>query len=137
MSRPGARAAGSNGARHWRPELLVPAARAAYGAALIAAPGAALRAATGLSAGCRARWVVRVLGARHLAQAVVTVAAPQPDVLAAGAGVDVCHAASMLALAAADRQVRRAGLTDAVIALVMASAGAAGAVRAVPGGARR
>jgi hypothetical protein len=45
-------------------------------------------------------------------------------VLAAGAGIDGCHAASMLALAAADPSLRRAGLADAVAATAFTAAGA-------------
>jgi hypothetical protein len=46
-------------------------------------------------------------------------------VLAAGVDVDLCHAASMLALAATDRAERRAGLADAVAAIALAVAGSA------------
>jgi hypothetical protein len=110
--------------------LLVPAARACYGAALLAAPGAALRLATGRLPGSRARTVARVVGARHLAQAVLTAWCPEPVVFAAGAGVDLCHAASMLALAAADPALRRAGLADAMAATAFTAAGAGLAVSA-------
>jgi hypothetical protein len=64
--------------------LLVPPARAGYGAALLCAPG--------------------------------------PEVIAAGAVIDLCHAASMLAFAAADQPLRRAELTDALIAAALAIA---------------
>ena len=107
------------------PGRVVPAIRACYGAALLCAPGAALRLGTGRSPGPRARTVTRVLGARHLVQAAVTMWRPRAAVLAAGAGVDACHAASMLALAAADPRSRRAGLADAVAAAAFAITGAA------------
>lgn len=107
------------------PRLLFPAARAGYGAALLCAPGLALGLCTGQASSPRARAVVRFLGARHLAQAVLTLWRPRRKVLAAGAGIDGCHAASMLALAAADPHLRRAGLADAVAATAFTAAGAA------------
>jgi len=119
------------------PRVLFPAARACYGAALLCAPGLALSLCTGQASSQRARAVVRILGARHLAQAVLTLWRPRPAVLLAGAGVDACHAASMLALAVADPRMRIAGLADgtaaaaftATGALTGAGAGAAGAAR--------
>ena len=105
--------------------VLFPAARACYGAALLCAPGLALGLSTGQAQSPRARSVVRILGARHLAQAVLTLWRPRPAVFLAGAGVDACHAASMLALVAvADPQMRRAGLTDAVAATALTATGA-------------
>jgi len=119
------------------PRVLFPAARACYGAALLCAPGLALSLCTGQASSQRARAVVRILGARHLAQAVLTLWRPRPAVLLAGAGVDACHAASMLALAVADPRMRIAGLADGTAAaaftatgsLTGAGAGAAGAAR--------
>jgi hypothetical protein len=117
------------------PRVLFPAARACYGAALLCAPGLALGMCTDETPSRRARTVARILGARHLAQAVLTLWRPRPAVLLTGAGVDACHAASMLALAVADPRMRRAGIADAAIAtaftatgaLTGAGAGAAGA----------
>ena len=60
--------------------------------------------------------MARILGARHLAQAVLTLWRPRPAVFLAGAGIDACHAASMLALAVADPRMRRAGIVDAATA---------------------
>jgi hypothetical protein len=111
--------------RNLIPRLLFPAARACYGTALLSAPGLALGLCTGEASSQRARAVVRILGARHLAQAVLTLWQPRRKVLAAGAGIDGCHAASMLALAAADPSLRRAGLADAVAATAFTAAGAA------------
>ena len=113
--------------------LLFPAARAGYGAALLCAPGLALGLCTGQASSERARTVVRVLGARHLAQAVLTLWRPRRKVLAAGAGIDGCHAVSMLALAAADPGLRRAGIADAVAATAVTAAGAAIASARPPG----
>lgn len=63
-----------------------------------------------------ARRTARVLGARHLLQALGSGRRPTYPVLALGVEVDALHAASMLACAIVDRGHRRAALTDAVIA---------------------
>jgi hypothetical protein len=115
------------------PRLLFPAARACYGAALLCAPGRALRLCTGQAATARERTVARILGARHLAQAALTMWRPRRAVLAAGAGIDACHAASMLALAAAEPRLRRAGLTDALAASAFMAVGAAATGARPPG----
>ena len=103
--------------------LLPPAVRACYGAALLCAPGTALRLCNRHPAGRRARIVVRVLGFRHLAQAMLTLIRPSPEVFAAGAAVDACHAASMLAVAAADPRIRRASIADALAATAFMAVG--------------
>src|SRR5262245_920437 len=62
----------------------------------------------------RARIVVRILGARYLAQAfLVSSALGRRYALAMGAAVDVIHAASMVALAAVDVRRRRLAMADA------------------------
>ncbi len=104
--------------------LLFPAARGCYGAALLCAPGLALGLCTGQAPSQRARAVVRILGARHLAQAVLTLWRPRPAVLLAGAGIDACHAASMLALAVADPRMRIAGIADGAAAAAFTATGA-------------
>jgi len=104
--------------------LLFPAARACYGAALLCAPGLALGLSTGQAPSQRARTVVRILGARHLAQALLTLWRPRPAVLLAGAGIDACHAASMLALAVADPPMRRASIADGAAAAAFTATGA-------------
>jgi len=114
------------------PRMLFPAARACYGTALLCAPGLALGLFTGQAPSQRARAVTRILGARHLAQAVLTLWRPRPAVFLAGAGVDACHAASMLALAVTDPRMRRAGVADAVAAAAFTATSAltgAGALR--------
>ena len=115
------------------PRLLFPAARVCYGAALLSAPGLTLGLVTGEAPSARARAVVRILGARHLAQAVLTMWRPRRTVLAAGAGIDWCHAASMLALAVASPGLRRAGLADAMAAGAFTATGAAFASARPPG----
>ena len=104
-----------------------PLVRGGYGAVLLCAPGTAIRLSGAGPASPRALAVTRVLGIRHLIQAALTAAAPNAGVLTAGAQVDLAHAASMLALAAASRPLRRAGLADGLIATIFAVAGRAGA----------
>jgi len=105
------------------------AVRAGYGAALLLVPGRVIRVCTGSQAGSRTRTAARVLGARHLAQAAVTVGSgPSAESLGLGAAVDITHAASMAVLALADRRVRRVTLTDALIETAFAAAGLSSAV---------
>jgi hypothetical protein len=104
-----------------------PLVRGGYGAILLCAPGTAIRLSGAGPASRRALAVTRVLGVRHLIQAAVTAAAPNAAVLTIGAQADFAHAASMLALAAASRPLRRAGLADGLIATVLAVAGTAAA----------
>ncbi len=57
--------------------------------------------------------VGRVLGARHLTQAVLSGARPSPEVLAMGVWVDAVHALTALALAGLSPSRTGAGLFDA------------------------
>jgi hypothetical protein len=108
--------------------LLQPA-RACYGGALLVAPGPVIRWCTGRPAGPRTRAVARVLGARHLLQAAVTTGTgPSAESLGFGAAIDIVHAVSMAGLAIADRRVRRATLTDALIEIAFAAAGLSSAL---------
>lgn len=100
------------------------AVRAGYGALLLGAPGPVIRLYTGHRADPRTRMVARVLGGRHLAQAVATAGTPQRSLLALGVEADLAHTASMLALAAVDREHRRLGVLDAVSAGSFAVVGA-------------
>ncbi len=114
---------------------LVTLGRAGYGVALVAVPGLLIGLA-GQKPGRRACGVARVLGARHLIQAGVTAAAQLADpsdlaVLGGGVAVDLLHATSMVALGAVDRCVRRVTLTDAVVEMGFATAGALAAGAAV------
>ena len=110
------------------PARLLQVARAGYGGALLTMPGPVIRLATGRPAGPGARAVARVLGARHLLQAALTTAAASSRLsLGIGAVVDLAHAASMAALALADRQARRLTLPDALIETTVAAAGVSAA----------
>ncbi|NJC72294.1 hypothetical protein HC031_21615 [Planosporangium thailandense] len=100
----------------------VAAARAAWGAALATAPAPVLRA-LGDRPDATARRITRLLGARHLAQAALTWLRPTDRMLALGAAVDAVHAATALALAAADGRWRRAARTDATAATTWAVLG--------------
>lgn len=92
------------------------AVRAGYGAALLCAPGPLILARTGRLPSRRVQAVARLLGLRHLAQALVCGAVPTRWLIRAGAAADLLHAASMLALAAEDPRLQSAALTDASIA---------------------
>jgi hypothetical protein len=105
-----------------RLRLLVPLARAGYGAALLIAPGPIIGVVTGQPPSRRARQVARVLGVRHLAQAAISALNPGPEVVALGVVVDLLHAASMFAFAAVVPDLRRAELADALAATALAVA---------------
>ena len=71
----------------------------------------------------KSRVIARILGARHLTQAVLSGHDPSPEVLAMGTWVDSVHALTAFGLAVVDRGRARAGATDAIIAAVWAGAG--------------
>jgi hypothetical protein len=98
-------------------------ARGAWGAALLLRPADVLHAADGLTVDPRSTVVTRVLGARHVSQAVLSGVSPSPDVLAMGVWVDAAHAVCSLALATSDRPRTRAGLVDAAVAALWAGLG--------------
>ena len=97
--------------------------RAAYGGALLAAPRAILELYGGSGDDESTVVVARVLGARHLLQALVQRGGALPRL---GAAVDAFHAASMLALAATATGHRKPALVDGTIATSMAVMGMAG-----------
>ena len=103
-----------------RLRLLVPLARAGYGTALLCAPGPMIGVVTGRPPSRRARRVARILGLRHLAQAVITALNPGPEVVGLGVVVDLLHAASMFAFAAVVPDLRQAELADALAATSLA-----------------
>lgn len=91
-------------------------ARAAWGLTAVVAPALLVRGVGGVPPDRRAVVVTRVLGVRHLVQAVVSFLSPGPAVLAVGAWVDGAHSLSALGLALVDRPRARVALTDAAIA---------------------
>ena len=103
----------------WRRLELV---RAAWGVAMLLRPGPILSAVD--TGGDRTMIVVgRVLGARHLTQAVLSGARPSPEILAMGVWVDAVHALCALGLAAVSPSRTGAGVGDAVGAVGWAAFG--------------
>lgn len=98
------------------------AVRLAYGASLLLAPGVVLRAVSG-GRSDGASMVARILGARHVAQALTLDLAGARGWTLLGAGVDLLHAASMVGAAVLSREHRRAAALDAALALGMAACG--------------
>lgn len=98
-------------------------ARGSLGLVELVAPAAVLRAVGTDPADPESLAVVRVLGARHLLQAVITTARPTSGTRRLGVGVDAAHAASMIALAVASRSHRRAALCSATTATALAAGG--------------
>lgn len=108
---------------------LLLAARTCYGWLLACAPRRMIRLGTPQSPGPRTVTMTRVLGARHLLQALLTAAAraagmPPGAALAAGAAVDTLHAASMVGLAVVYRPLRHVALADAALESGLAAFGA-------------
>jgi hypothetical protein len=115
-------------------------ARGTYGLMLLLAPGSLVSLAAGAPPSNSACRVARILGARHVAQALISGWAETTAwaagstlsgrrVISAGAAVDGIHAASMLILAWANPQLRRAELGDAAVAAVLAGLGGGSGVR--------
>lgn len=97
--------------------------RAGWGAVLLAAPAEMLDHIHGVQVDRKALVVTRILGARHVAQALLSGVNPGPEVLAAGVWVDAVHSATALGLAVVDRRRARGGVTDAVVAASWAALG--------------
>ena len=110
--------------------ILLAGVRAAYGAVQLLWPDRSAEQVLGGPLEPAARAGVRVLGARQLAQAGLTVAAPTAPRLAAGAGTDALHALSMAVLALADRRWRRPAVVSGLTAAAFAACGAQAARRA-------
>lgn len=104
------------------------AARLALGGVLLAAPGTVAAAADSPNS-MTVRGTVRVLGARYLLQALAAPVVQRAWVRPVDTGVDLVHAASMLAFARAFPTHRRLAQLSAVTALVFAALDAAEATR--------
>ncbi len=102
---------------------LVASVRVGWGAVLLVAPRPVLAGVHHVRVDRASLVVARVLGARQVAQGVVTVARPDPTVAGLGVVVDVLHAASMVGLAAVDRGRARGALTEAAVAATWAALG--------------
>ncbi len=104
---------------------LLRAARAVYGATLLAVPARVLRTYGGDPADGAAVAAARVLGGRHLVQAALAGSDPGPVRRSAGVVVDLLHATSMFALARVDAARRRPAVIDGSIAAAFGVLGAA------------
>jgi hypothetical protein len=93
--------------------------RAGWGLALLLAPDTVVSRLGAASPDRTTRLVARVLGGRHLAQALATLARPTRPVLRWGGFADVAHAGTGLMLAATDARYRRAALVDAMVATAL------------------
>jgi hypothetical protein len=97
------------------------AARLAYGAGLLLAPDVTAGALAGRRLDGRSRLVVRVLGARHVTQALVLRSQePGSTLRRLGRATDLLHAGSMALLAALAPGWERAALTDAALEVLIA-----------------
>jgi hypothetical protein len=86
----------------------------AWGTALVVVPGWVLRVIGAGDTGPTPRRIVRVLGARHLLQAVTEVAGGD-RARGAGVAVDAIHGATDVAFGCVAPRWRRAAFTDAAI----------------------
>jgi hypothetical protein len=110
--------------------IALEAVRGCWGVCELVAPNRVVGGLVRHPADGRTRVVARILGARHVAQAVLTLRG-DPVTHALGGAVDLTHSASMVLLALVDRRRRRAAVTSAAIALGFGIAEIAGAVLAV------
>lgn len=94
--------------------------RALYGVLELRSPDVVAGTALGKEPDQRLRVTIRILGARHIAQALLTVLS-RGRLHRAGGVVDLIHASTMLGLAAVDRRRRRAAVTNAAIAILFAA----------------
>ena len=94
--------------------------RAAYGIVGLVAPGRLAALELGRAPGRGTTTVARILGARHLAQALAVLATGGADAHRLGGGVDALHAASMVPWSAAARTDRRYYVTSGVVAATLA-----------------
>lgn len=97
--------------------------RAGWGAVLLTAPTVVLNRIHGVHVDRKAVVVTRVLGARHLVQALASGLDPSPVMLAAGVWVDTVHSLTAFGLAALDRRRIRGGVADGLVAAVWAGLG--------------
>lgn len=102
---------------------LIEVVRGGWGAVLVAAPAEVLNHIHGVRVDRKALVVTRILGARHIVQALLSGINPGPEVLAAGVWVDTVHSITALGLAAVDRRRARGGVTDAAVAASWAVVG--------------
>ncbi len=97
------------------------------GAVLLGWPNKVATALTPENGTVPAAWLVRLLGARMLAQGVVQGMRPQRQVVLTGASLDFAHLLSMLATALLLPRYRRPALVSAVSAALSTAAAASSA----------
>ena len=90
-------------------------ARAVYGALLLVAAEDLTRKVTGTDSRVAAA-VARMLGARHLLQALTLDRTRSRGLLAVGVAIDLLHGLSVLAVAALSSTYRRATVLNAMVA---------------------
>lgn len=112
-----------------RAETLLSGVRAGYGAVQLATPAYSAEQRLGGPLDRATQRVVRVLGARQVTQAGLTLVFPAEPVLGLGVAVDALHALSMVALAAATPRWRRPALVSGLTAAAFAAAGVLAARR--------
>jgi hypothetical protein len=100
----------------------VDALRLAYGSLLVLRPDALLGSKRVSGSDERIRSVVRVLGARHVVQAVIVGTWPTGPCRRVGAAVDALHSITDVAFARLDARRRRAAALDAAIAVALGAA---------------
>lgn len=94
--------------------------RSLWGTLLLAAPREVLSRLHGVDVDRKAVVVTRILGARHLAQAMFSGIRPGPEVIAAGVWVDAVHSITAVGLAVVNPHRARGGITDAIVAAAWA-----------------
>lgn len=97
--------------------------RLGYGLVLLLAPDRLLKTLTGVRLDRRGRTLARVLGARHLLQAIVSTRAGEGAQRQMGGVVDQMYAASMLGVALLSPRWRRLALIDGAAASLFSLAG--------------
>lgn len=110
------------------PSLVIGASTAAAGAVLLARPRQIARFVAGPGT-APPSWIVRLLGARYLAQAAAELGRPTRAVWLTMSAIDGIHAASMIAAAALQPSYRRPAVGNAVVATGSAAVTAATAWR--------
>ena len=115
-----------------RAETILASLRAGYGVVQVALPGYSAEELLGGPLDATTVRVVRVLGARQLAQAGLALAFPDEPLAGLGVGVDALHALSMVPLALATPRWRRPAMVSGLMAAAFAAAGVL-AARRIPG----
>jgi len=98
----------------------LPLGQAVSGALMICRPAPLAHAVSSAPSNTPPLWVLRLLGARLLAQGITAALWPRRQVAALSAGVDATHAASMVLAAVVEPRFRRPALISGAVALASA-----------------